>query len=77
MLQSSSVNLVTYGERPVLHLGTLCLTRTLILLSQLLNVTLGPSSFPHTSILSAFEVSYKNVRYKSTVTLVISYYLYG
>jgi len=33
--------------------------------------TLRHSSFPHTSTFSAFEVSYKNVLYKFTVTMMM------
>ena len=58
---------------PVPHLGTLYLTvsRTLILLCKYSNVTLRLSFFLHTSTFSAFEVSYKNALYKSTVIVII------
>jgi len=54
---------------PVLHPGTLCLavSKTLILLCKPLNDIFRPSCFPHTSTLSAFEFSYKNVLHKFTV----------
>jgi len=51
------------GRLPMLvpHLGTLYLTvsRTLILLRKPSNAISRPSSFPHTSTFSVFEVSYK------------------
>ena len=58
---------------PVPHLGTLYLTvsRTLILLCKPLNAILRVSFFLHTSTFSAFEVSYKNALYKSTVIIII------
>ena len=58
---------------PVPHLGTLYLTvsRTLILLCKLSNAISRPSYFLHTSTFSAFEVSYKNALYKSTVIIII------
>jgi len=57
---------------PVSHLGTLYLTvlRTLILLCKPSNATLRLSFFLHTSTFSAFQVSYKNALYKSTVIIV-------
>ena len=47
---------------PVVNPGTLCLTvsRTSFLLRKRSSAVLRHSSFPHTSTLSAFEVSYKN-----------------
>jgi len=62
---------------PVPHLGTLYLTvsRTLILLCKPSNAILRPSCFPHTSTFSVFDVSYKNVLYKSTVIIIIEVYL--
>jgi len=58
---------------PVSHLGTLYLTvsRTLILLCQPSNAISRPSFFPHTRTFSAFEVSYKNAPYKSTVIIIL------
>ena len=58
---------------PVSHLGTLYLTvsRTLILLCKPSNAISRPSYFPHTSTFSAFEVSYKNALYKSTVAYLL------
>jgi len=52
--------------------GTRCMTisRTLIFLCKPSNVILRPSSFPHTSRLSAFEVSYENALCKSTVIII-------
>ena len=57
---------------PVPHLGTLYLTvsRTLILLCKPSNATLRLSFFLHTSTFSAFQVSYKNALYKSTVYFI-------
>ena len=57
---------------PVPHLRTLYLTvsRTLILLCNPSIATLGLSFFLHTSTFSAFEVSYKNALYKSTVIII-------
>ena len=57
---------------PVPHLGTLYLTvsRTLILLCKPSNAILRLSFFLHTSTFSAFEVSYKNELYKSTVIIL-------
>jgi len=48
--------------------------RTLILLHEFSNALLRPSSFPHTSTLSMFEVSYKIMlpEYKSTVVVIIN-----
>ena len=70
------VTLATYtGDgrlpMPVPHLGTLYLTvsRTLILLCKPSNAILRLSFFLHTSTFSAFEVSYKNALYKSTVII--------
>jgi len=59
---------------PVPHLGTLYLTvsRTLILLCKPSNAILRLSFFLHTSTFSAFEVSYKNALYKSTVIICTS-----
>ena len=56
---------------PVPHLGTFYLTvsRTLILLCKPSNATLRLSFFLHTSTFSAFQVSYKNALYKSTVII--------
>ena len=63
------------GRLPMLvpHLGTLYLTvsRTLILLCKPSNAILRVSFFLHTSTFSAFEVSYKNAQYKSTVIIII------
>jgi len=58
---------------PIPHLGTLCLTvsMTLILLCKPSNAILRLSFFLHTSTFSAFEVSYKNALYKSTVIIII------
>ena len=46
-------------------------TRTLILLCKPSNATLRLSFFLHASTFSAFEVSYKNALYKSTVIIII------
>jgi len=64
---------------PVTHLGTLYLTvsRTLILLCKPSNAILRLSFFLHTSTFSAFEVSYKNALYKSTVIIIILLLLVG
>jgi len=62
----------------VLHPGTLCLTvsRTSTLFCKPSNAIWRPSSFRHTSTLSAFEVFfYKNALYKSTVVVVVQYRL--
>ena len=58
---------------PVPNLGTLYLTvsRTLILLCTPSDAISRPSFFPHISTFRAFEVSYKNALYKSTVIIVI------
>ena len=58
---------------PVPHLGTFYLTvsRTFILLCKPSNATLRLSFFLHTSTFSAFQVSYKNALYKSTVIIII------
>jgi len=70
---TSRVNLATYDGWAFAYAGPTSWNslpdspRTLILLCKPSNAISRPSYFPHTGTFTAFEVSYKNALYKSTV----------
>jgi len=68
------VNLATYGERAFAYTDptswNLTDSITFILLCKPSNAISILSYFPHTSRFNAFEVSYENALYKSTVIMV-------